>query len=68
MIEQVVANRRQQFDQFLADPSGGQPLAERDRNQLFEDFLEMERASVGEHNASRLHRRSGNGGAGLGSQ
>jgi TRAP transporter TAXI family solute receptor len=42
--EQVVANRRQQFDQFLADRPSGQPLAERDRNQLFEDFLRWSQA------------------------
>jgi TRAP transporter TAXI family solute receptor len=42
--EQVVANKRQQFDQFLAAHPAGQPLAERDRIQLFEDFLKWSQA------------------------
>jgi hypothetical protein len=38
--EEVLASRRQQFDQFLAaQPGGRQAISERDRNQLFEDFL-----------------------------
>src|SRR5262245_2402792 len=42
--EQVVANRRQQFDQFLADRPAGRPLGEQDRNQLFEEFLKWSQA------------------------
>jgi TRAP transporter TAXI family solute receptor len=37
--EQVATGRGQQFGQVLVDRSSGRPLTERDRNQLFEDFL-----------------------------
>jgi hypothetical protein len=37
--EQVATGKGQQFGQVIVDRSSGRPLTERDRNQLFEDFL-----------------------------
>jgi hypothetical protein len=37
--DQATAGQRAQFGQFVVDRSSGRPLTERDRNELFEDFL-----------------------------
>jgi uncharacterized protein len=43
--EEVLASRRKQFEEFLADrPAGRTVISERDRNQLFEDFLKWSQA------------------------
>ncbi|HKA71583.1 MAG TPA: TAXI family TRAP transporter solute-binding subunit [Xanthobacteraceae bacterium] len=42
--EEVLSNRRKQFDEYLADRTAGRPISERDRNQLFEDFLKWSQA------------------------
>jgi len=46
--DQVLASRRKQFEQFLADrqisTGRSQPMSETDRNQLFEDFVKWSQA------------------------
>jgi len=42
--EEVLSSRRKQFDEYLADRTAGRPISERDRNQLFEDFLKWSQA------------------------
>jgi TRAP transporter TAXI family solute receptor len=37
--EQILAGRQQQFEQFLAQRSDARPVTERERNQLFDEFL-----------------------------
>jgi uncharacterized protein len=37
--EQTLANKKAQFEQFLADRSAGRPASQQERDQLFDDFL-----------------------------
>src|SRR5262249_52032606 len=39
-----LSGRPQQVDEFLADRTAGRTISERDRNQLFEDFLKWSQA------------------------
>ena len=46
--EQVMASRRKQFEEFIADRSAGRTLiSDQDRNRLFEDFLKWSQARDG---------------------
>ena len=42
--EDALSSRRKQFEEYLADRTAGRAISERDRNQLFEDFLKWSQA------------------------